>query len=551
MLICESVEDLEAALLCNAVAIHFKLRLASENNINSENIITDEDLGKLATLHVKALSLCHFVLDGCNESSYVDVSMQKLHIVLDFIGRLPSLRHLEVRRFGTDESGDYQNPGFSILYITSALQSLKGPLHSLVINEVDFRASSEEDISEFADVLGQMRSLRGCHLLQNFSLTVDEEDYKIDRVLKAISSLPLLREFTFESYCWDEKGYPVQLESVEPINQLFKSPSIETMSLENIHLENHGLKDIACALKNNTTLRNLHLRLSASDSSSSAKYLSLLADALQTNKSLECLELEFDPSQPCPGLDVFLEDVARALTINTLSSLTVFVIEAPCAFGNTVEEAFLRMLETANFTLEKLSIRSASITNDEDNEEEEEDPATYELLGPRAAKISMLLRLNRRGQRKYLMTNREYATRDKWVDALANMRHDLDALHYYLHTNPWLCGPSENTTCQQTTQGGIETSVTVGGLPALTAFPKQGTLARSTIEEQTDGGGTSEYDSVMANFQKNISTCLAETHAEVQHLNRKHCLEKKWLEDEVLRLREENALLKSKSLRLG
>ena len=137
------------------------------------------------------------------------------------------------------------------------------------------------------------------------------------------------------------------------------------------------------------------------------------------------------------------------------------------------------------------------------------------------------------------------------MDALANMRHDLDALHYYLHTNPWLCGPSENTTCQQTTQGGIETSVTVGGLPALTAFPKQGTLARSTIEEQTDGGGTSEYDSVMANFQKNISTCLAETHAEVQHLNRKHCLEKKWLEDEVLRLREENALLKSKSLRLG
>ena len=286
-----------------------------------------------------------------------------------------SLRHSEFWDLGSRTPED-TNGSFPIMLLADILVKARLRLQRLVFNGVCL-TGTRDSCHAFARVLETLLCLRSCEFSYNSVLFVDTEVINIDPVVMALSRLPLAHEVKLQTYCWHEEGYPLQMESAAPLYALFSSSTIQELSLGSFHLGNLGLNDVGHALKNNTTLKKLQIDFESSCPCTSTKALSTIADALSVNTSLEILNLEL--VEQCPSLDTFLEDVAQALTKNPLSSLVKFKVQAPCTYGVTVEKAFVQMLETANYTLEKVEILSVLSEEDRDDDEDDDDVTSAAL----------------------------------------------------------------------------------------------------------------------------------------------------------------------------
>jgi hypothetical protein len=109
-------------------------------------------------------------------------------------------------------------------------------------------------------------------------------------------------------------------------------------------------------------------------------------------------------------------DIAEALKFN--QSLKVLELHGRNNDSDAkiaIEAAFLDMLQTNNYALTRLKL-----FNDE-----------HSFIKP---DIDFYLKLNQAG-RGDLLQNAN-ATKSEWIQALANVRHDLSCLYYFLSTNP-------------------------------------------------------------------------------------------------------------------
>jgi len=498
-----TAEELKEAKSSNQVRI--RLKIGDESNV--------EELIEVLTSFDTTSELSSVDVVACYENDFPNEESEEICNLIAAIGGLESVVHVSFENLGSD---DHEVP-FPLDFLTAGMIQASGRLESLVFDRCSM-AGTEEDTTEFTEFIENLVCLRCLEIVNNFCIFVEDEPINLDDLLSAISKLPLIESVELLTYSWEEPGYPTQFASSHPIRQLISSQNLKELTVGNFHLKNEGLKDILQALHSNTNLRKLVIHFASTEETSSLKALKLLTKAMLANTTLEVLKLEFD--ECCPNIDSFLMNMAEALAKNTVSALHKFKVTAPVYYGAKVEQAFLKTLRDSNFTLKKLDFDTALPDDDED-----EGFIVVGLLGSRRSEMDLYLRLNGRG-RKYIMNNIAYVTREKWVDTYATLSNDLDGLFHYLRMNPIMCQVSRTATPENDNSGP--------------------TTVNSPSKEPNVASMTAEYQGVMEKFQQQLTTCLTETNDEIQRLNRKHSVEKTWLEEEVLRLREENAVLKSR-----
>jgi hypothetical protein len=274
--------------------------------------------------------------------------------------------------------------------------------------------------------------------IHGFGLELDGDEVIVDVIFAAITKLTLLAKVQYvSSNGFEEGGTLVYLPS-EPLKGLFTN--LQELTLGEFNLDNQDLKDVARALAHCRGLRRFKLHVEPSRTLTCLISLTLLANALKTNTTLEAFELEF--LETCPKLDSFLIEVADALTSNSDSALKKFKVQSPVCYGTSVEDAFVKLLHS-NYTLHKVDFLTVE-TKEEDNDADDDDnaddanaDADDERVSKRT-KIELFLHLNKRGRKNLLSGNG--VSRAKWLDTFANdLTNDFDALHYYVRVNPWLC----------------------------------------------------------------------------------------------------------------
>ena len=233
--------------------------------------------------------------------------------------------------------------------------------------------------------------------------------------------------------------------------------------------------------------------------------------------SLESFTVEFSALR---SLDSALVPLAKTLSHYPFTSLQRLKIEAPDYFDSNVEEALVKMLES-NYALQslKLMVMSPHVGG-------EYTP----WYGAKRTEMDMYLRLNRHG-RKHLMQNVERVSRKEWVNALSSLSNDLDCLHYYLRENSWLC-KLDALDDKQPKEVSKKRKIS----DVLNAMED---IYRNATEEATKA--SKQLLQVAWNEQGEENNCAKDT---VEMMIRSHSLEKSKLEDEIQRLRKENAALK-------
>ncbi|CAB9531203.1 expressed unknown protein [Seminavis robusta] len=402
--------------------VHIRIVLSSEDVDQIQSIV--ENLEKWQDPAVRTITLV-----GSNKE---DDDGQFRHSpdlrgLLAAIGNvMTSVVHLKFENISVD--------GWTIPaeLLTALFRKTSTRLETLECTALQIEGTKMEMLELESTVAGLV-CLRSCCFINNFILWLGKEMHPLDGMLQALSKLPLLLGVYLDiDYFNDSGGHASQLSSSAALSPLLGSTNIQELILSKFLPSHPALQEIGQHLKTKNYLQNLtiYFTLPPNDEWNNLptleSSLECLSSALLVNTSLQELKLHLGHEGKCPKLDSFLVQTAKALETNTASALAELEVIAPCTYGACVEEAFVTTLRT-NYSLQKLECFTTS-----------EDTSKYiSLDAGHRTEMELYLRLNEQG-RKELMTNN---TRDTWTVALAKHSHDLDALFYYLHCNPWLMTP--------------------------------------------------------------------------------------------------------------
>ncbi|CAB9500760.1 expressed unknown protein [Seminavis robusta] len=366
---------------------------------------------------LSASGICSIALDGENYAGWEDT--RAMEDLLDVFGTVcQGLTKYEFECFVPEVPTPEHL--FPVRVLTRLLRQVRGRLEILRLNEVVLHATQDE-YREFLQVVRTLKCLRCCFLQDTVSIMVDMEPRSFDEVLLAIAQLPLIVEVSMETD-WCNAAGDSRLETTQSIQALCSSPTIQCLSFDNMHPNNHAFMHICQTLQTNTALQILHIKFAQFGSNN--HNMAVFCDFLQSNRGLRELELEFQHSLFGSFLDPILIAMAKGIAQNPHSTLHTLDIRARQEFGATVEDALLQLMRT-NYVIESLGIVSV----DEDGQER-----TYEPR--RRTELDLFARLNGYGRKKLMASQ----TRRPFVHAFATqLSHDLDGLYYYLRIHPWLC----------------------------------------------------------------------------------------------------------------
>ncbi|CAB9515882.1 expressed unknown protein [Seminavis robusta] len=291
-------------------------------------------------------------------------------------------------------------------FMTYMSETIRGArnLVSLSCSGVVFSGETK-DYLDFAAVLLDHPTL------QDVSLTGSLEEgqctsINANPVLAALASIPNLNDLALSCFV------PPMTESRSPFYELGGNPSLKTLDL--VGTGGRGIIAASMAMKCSRSITTLWV-----DTSMKEDELYELGETIR-HSQLESVHLYLDPFKDDDAMNTLIQ----ALNGNpSLTKLAFVFHERENFFSNDIQDAMISMLEHHNYTLRHIKFDlSTSIEVRNDYTE---------------ATIEYFLNLNRLG-RNHLLTNPN-ASRDDWIACIAAASGNLEAVHYFLSTNPSLC----------------------------------------------------------------------------------------------------------------
>ena len=342
--------------------------------------------------------------------SFVGRSLEEVISLFDAIGSLPSLRFLVLAsRYASNTFYELPVQALAALWQKAKhLQTFLMRLMILAITDEDDQAYERyfHIFEQWGNNLQNHQSLREFRI-ENCRLSGDLlEIYPgaLNPVVRGLSTIPTLQYANFYSTENSNLGVP----SGESLRFLFQSKTLERLGLRHFPLSAEHLHQICRALAHNTTLIELTLGPCIVKNRNQDESI---AQMLRENSTLKRLifKVECDNDTASPSS---LLETAEALKTNVaLKDLTIWG-----SITDESQKAFVTMMQS-NYSIENLWIDG---TQEQDREE-----------------IRFYAGLNEAGRGNILGNTN--STRAQWLDSLILSRNNLDALFYFLSTNPLLC----------------------------------------------------------------------------------------------------------------
>lgn len=342
---------------------------------------------------------------------------QDIQGLLEVLGSIPSLQRLCFNsRSGFDGVISVQ----ALIFVLSRATQLA----SFAVSDLKL-TGSEHDWSLFAEQLQRTVYLKSfciieCELVMpprdsnaaivaNMPSELARRDFPLDPMVMVLSILPCMEKVYLHS---TRSGGLGQI-SAQAVGALLLSASIKVLKIRDFDLGQETVMSMARVLQVNQVMKDLKVGTMTEFSLEAA---STLASMLEANSSLECLEM---------GLSKMITDdcakaMARALKVNKgLKSFALTEEKADAALSQTVspncKHAFVDMLRS-NYLLENFVL--------------------FQRF-PVKPEFKLFVTLNKLGRGRLLQN--EEVDMEQWVQALATVNDDLDALFYYVSINPDLC----------------------------------------------------------------------------------------------------------------
>ena len=303
--------------------------------------------------------------------------------------------------------------------VTAILRRARN-LEMLICHDILFDGETHE-FEEFAQTFNNHASLKGVYFRGCKVADGKQVKSNVNPVLMALSSVVNLRELSIS--CWilpltstssGGSGTP----SIDcPLSQLCLRPSLVSLDITDTDTGGQGILAWSAALCNSRSITTLSLQTDML-----MEECRVLGEIVRSNEVIQKLIL-------CIGHfedDQHMMYLISALEENSTITELVFNFRAWTLFFSTpVQEAFVSMLERKNFAL--LSVTFILSQSAEVRNLEMEDMVEYFLV------------LNRSG-RKILLEDPTTVSTEQWISTLISAKDSLDALFYFLSTNPSLCG---------------------------------------------------------------------------------------------------------------
>lgn len=395
---------------------------------------------------IKSNTVIEEVVISADESFFYDCSELQLQDVFEAIGRLPRLRKLSVNSYPNCRGI------VSMKAINPMLQEATN-LQSLTISDVHVTGSAN-DFNILAERVQRMFflhtfSFAGCNIIleansmptssrQRVALILSSlktqsppppvTEALLDSLLMSLSILPSLTVVYLEA---KNKGGLGNL-SVPAATALCLSASIRMLKLRNLGLSSAHATSMAMLLERNPCIQSLDLGSVTSFETSTA---TAVGNMLRRNASLLEFELCLDKMIP----DASAEELSTALRRNnTLRSFALKSSATPKTLGRVTtkcRKAFLQMLQY-NYQLEKFFLFRKY---------------------PLSREFKLYSSLNKMGRGDLLQKQDNAHCPDEWVNKLAQVKDDLNAIYYFVSCNPTLCmnnaaGPTKRKNYQQSSQ---------------------------------------------------------------------------------------------------
>ena len=257
------------------------------------------------------------------------------------------------------------------------------------------------------------------------SLSSGERNTPLDPMVMVLSILPSMEKVYLHS---TRSGGLGEISS-QAVGALLLSASLKVLKIRDFELGADTVKAMARMLQVNPVLKDLKVGTMIDFHSASA---SAFAAMLESNTGLECLEM---------GLSTMISDdcantLARALKVN--KGLKSFALTAEDSGSNgmmmtqkvskSCNEAFTDMLRS-NYVMENFVL--------------------FQRF-PVKPEFKLFVTLNKLGRGRLLQS--EETDLEQWIQALATVNDDLDALFYYVSINPDLC----TLALQRMLNGGVD-----------------------------------------------------------------------------------------------
>lgn len=245
-----------------------------------------------------------------------------------------------------------------------------------------------------------------------FGSSSEGRNTPLDPMVMVLSILPSMEKVYLHS---TRSGGLGEISS-QAVGALLLSASLKVLKIRDFELGADTVKSMARMLQVNPVLRDLKVGTMIDFHSGSA---SAFASMLESNTGLECLEM---------GLSTMISDdcaktLARALKVN--KGLKSFALTAEDSGSNgmmmtqkvskSCKGAFVDMLRS-NYVMENFVL--------------------FQRF-PVKPEFKLFVTLNKLGRGRLLKS--EEADLEQWIQALATVNDDLDALFYYVSINPDLC----------------------------------------------------------------------------------------------------------------
>lgn len=158
-------------------------------------------------------------------------------------------------------------------------------LSSMRLHSISFEGT-KEDFDDFCDSFRNLPSLKEVHLVD---CCLIDQSIPLDPLLRTLAVIPTME--SVEIYAMDlARESSVSLMSPESLGALCRSPTITTLSLQDLELNDEHVQEIASALKDNEAMKSLTLwDCNVSDQGGEA-----LASMLEVNTPLEKMDLSFN-----------------------------------------------------------------------------------------------------------------------------------------------------------------------------------------------------------------------------------------------------------------
>lgn len=346
----------------------------------------------------------------------VNKPLKKLRNLFKALGDLPYLKTL---RFHYGAATLQRLP---VQLLTIALSQALGTLEALELNNVNL-TGSEEEFEDFEHLLQNHSSLQAF----SFCSSGCSSASSISKILSALSETPRLEKLVIYSegrspwgkLTGDAVGMICRSSTLRDLQHLVLYESTSALGMGNFFTDEHTVA-VAQQLSDSSDGKNI---LKHRPSSQLEELMlscwplgkaggSALSDMLRVNKTLRKLSIVVYELEEGDDASI-IDGIAKALQFND----TLEVLELHGRSEKWPEEAFA-FLETmqTNYSLKRLKLFS-------DN--------SFVKPG-----IDFYLKLNYAGRGKLLRNAN--STKEQWVQALVDVRHDLSCVFYFLSTNPLL-----------------------------------------------------------------------------------------------------------------